>query len=328
MRRREFIAGVGGAAVAWPLAAQAQQGERLPRVGLLIAYTNNAESQISVEPFRKRLEQLGWIDGRSVRIEERWGNDDMDRIRAQAAELVRLEPQVIVTSGARVLPALRQETNTIPIVFAGLSDPVAQGIVASLARPGGNITGFTLLEFPFVGKLLAILKQIAPKVARVGLIYNPNNPSTAFFLRSFEAAAPQLLVQPVALPVHSRAEIEHAIETFAGEPNSGLLLLPDVTTIMYRDLVVTLAARHRLPAAYYLRPFVPAGGLISYGPDYDDIYRRTATYVDRILRGEKPADLPVQQPTKFELAINMKAAKALGLTIPETLLATADEVIQ
>jgi putative ABC transport system substrate-binding protein len=326
MRRREFIAGVGGA-VAWPVMARAQQSGRLPRVGLLMAYANDGENQISV-PFRKRLEELGWIDGRNVRIEERWGNDDMDLIRAQAAELVRLEPQVIVTSGARVLPALRQQTNTIPIVFAGLSDPVSQGIVTSLARPGGNITGFTLLEFPAVGKLLAIFKQIAPNIKRIGAVHNPNNPSNAFYLRSFEAVAPQLLVQSVRLPIYTRAEIERAIETFAGEPNGGLLLTPDVTTIMYRDVVVTLAARYRLPAAYFLRSFVSVGGLISYGPDYDDIYRLTATYVDRILRGEKPADLPVQQPTKFELAINMKAAKVLGLTIPETLLATADEVIE
>jgi putative ABC transport system substrate-binding protein len=325
MRRREFIAALGAAAL--PLSARAQQGAGLPRVGLLMAYANDGENQISV-PFRKRLEELGWIDGRNVRIEERWGNDDMDRIRAQAAELVRLEPQVIVTSGARVLPALRQQTNTIPIVFAGLSDPVSQGIVASLARPGGNITGFTLLEFSAVGKLLAIFKQIAPNIRRVGAVHNPNNPSNAFYLRSFEAVAPQLLVQPVRLPTYTRAEVERAIEAFAGEPNSGLLLTPDVTTIMYRDVVVNLAARYRLPAAYFLRSFVSVGGLLSYGPDYDDIYRRTATYVDRILRGEKPADLPVQQPTKFELAINLKAAKALGLSIPETLLATADEVIE
>ena len=326
MRRREFISLVGGA-VAIPLAAQAQP-DRLPRIALFMGIADDAEGRRRATAFRQALQQLGWKEGSNVRIDERWGVADTEVIRATAIELLQLRPDVIVVQGARAVPILQQATKTIPIVFVSISDPVGRGIVTSMARPGGNITGFQLFEFPVVGKLLETLKQIAPNVTRVALLINPDNPAADFFVRSFEAAAPSLALEPVITRVQNSGDIVGAIERFADKPAGGLLLPPDDTTIVHRKLVVTLAARYKLPAIYSFRIFVADGGLMSYAVDVVDLFRRSAAYVDRILKGEKPGDLPVQAPTKFELTINLKTAKALGLTVPPTLLARADEVIE
>ena len=329
MKRREFITLLGGAA-ARGRSRRARNGRaaseglacstRLPR-------TIRKCRPISTA-FRQALEKLGWTDGRNVRIDYRWGDADPGRIRAHAKELVGLKPDVILVSTALALQPLLQETRSIPIVFTQIADPVGAGLVASLARPGGNITGFTVAEFSMYGKLLEVLKEVAPNVTRVAIISNPDQIPQAGMLRAIEAAAPAFRVQVTVAGARNVAEIERAIDQFAREPNGGLIVLPNPVTIGNRKLVIAMAARHRLPAAYAFRYFVADGGLISYGIDLADQYRQAASYVDRILRGEKPADLPVQQPTKFELVVNLKTAKALGLEIPPTLLARADEVIE
>ena len=326
MRRREFIALIGGGAAAWSLAAQAQP-DRTPRIALFMGIADDAEGRRRAAAFRQALQQLGWKEGSNVRIDERWGVADTEVIRASAIELLQLNPNVIVVQGARAVPILQQATKSIPIVFVSISDPLGRGIVTSMARPGGNVTGFQLFEFSVVGKLLEALKQIAPKVTRVAFLVNPDNPAADFFVRSFEALAPSLAVQPVITHVQNSSDIVGAIETFAHEAG-GLLLPPDDTTIVHRKLVVALAARHKLPAIYSFRVFVADGGLMSYAVDVVDLFRRSASYVDRILKGEKPGDLPVQAPTKFDLTLNLKTAKALGLEVPPTLLARADEVIE
>jgi putative ABC transport system substrate-binding protein len=326
MRRREFITLLGGAA-AWPLAARAQQ--QLRRVGILMPYQEgDVEIRARVEAFRQGLRKLGWTEGSNLRIDERWSADNMGRIRDYAAELVNLNPDVIVVSGRRAVPIVQQQTRSIPVVFVGISDPVASGLVSSLARPGGNLTGFSQIEFSLIEKLVEGLREIAPGITRVALISNPDNPATVLYSRSFEAAAMSLAMRPVIFPVHEPGEIERAIEMFAREPNGGVVFPPDLTILIHRKLVVSLAAKYRLPAVYTNRAYVADGGLMSYGVEVLDLYRGAASYVDRILRGEKPSELPVQQPTKYELLINLKAAMTLGLTVPPTLLARADEVIE
>jgi putative ABC transport system substrate-binding protein len=329
MRRRDFIRLIGGAAAAWPLPARAQQPEGMRRVGVLMAFAeNDPEAQASITVFRQALQKLGWSDGRNVRIDCRWGGADRERISGYAIELVGLKPDVILVSTGLVLQPLRQETRSIPIVFTQTSEPVQNGFVASLGHPGGNITGFTTFEDSVWGKSLEMLKEVAPHVARVAVILNPDQVPQAGMWRAVEVAAPSLGVKATAFPVRNAADIERAINAFASEPNGGLIVLPSGATTVYRELIIALAARHRLPAIYAFRQFIADGGLISYGFDLAEQYRGAAAYVDRILRGEKPGDLPVQQPTKFELVINLKTAKALGLQVPSQLQQLADEVIE
>jgi len=328
MKRRAFITLLGGAA-AWPLRARARQGERMRRIGLLMAVADDGEGQARVTPLKEGLQELGWTDGRNIQIETRFGGADAGRIRAHAAELVALAPDVLVGHATPGTRALRQATSSIPIVMVGVTDPVEQGFVSSLAHPGGNITGFTFVDFQMVGKWLEMLKEAAPGVARAALIFNPDMaPHYYIFLRSFEAEPRSIAVEVTAAPVRNAAEVEEAIVKLAHEPGGGLIVAPDPFTIVHHQLFIRLAQQHRVPAVYYLRTSVAQGALMSYGPDFYDIFRRSASYVDRILKGAKPADLPVQQPTKFELRINLKTAKALGLTIPDKLLALADEVIE
>jgi ABC-type uncharacterized transport system substrate-binding protein len=328
LNRREFITLLGGAA-AWPFAARAQQGERVRRIGVLMPYAeNDAEAQARVAAFREGLQKLGWTEGRHVRIDYRWAGDDADRLRGYAAELVGMTPDVILAGPQTAMSALYRETRTIPIVFAQVGDPVGQGFVASLARPGANITGFVSLEYAIGVKWLELLKQIAPRVIRVAVVYDPANPSWAGYLREIEAGVPSFGVQLSPSAVRDAAAIERAIHTFAGEPDGGLILLPGPVVVRHRELIIALAAKHRLPAVYSFRFYVTSGGLASYSVDNRDLYRRAAAYVDRILKGEKPAELPVQLPTKYELTINLMTAKALGLDVPVSLLARTDEVIE
>ena len=329
MRRREFITLIGGAAAAWPLAARAQQAERVRRIGVLMGVADNREGQARVTALKQGLEELGWIDGRDIQIETRFGGADAGRIRANAAELVAFAPDVLVGHTTAVIRALRQATSSIPIVMAGINDPVEQGFVSSLAHPGGNITGFTFIDFQMVGKWLEMLKEAAPGVSRAALMFNPDAVAHYYvYLRSFEAMPRSIAVEVTATPVRDTAEIEKAIIKLGREPGSGLIVAPDAFTIVHQHLFIRLAQQHRLPAVYAWRTSAAQGALMSYGPDPYDLFRRSASYVDRILKGAKPADLPVQQPTKFELAINLKTAKTLGLEIPTTLLARADEVIE
>ena len=328
MKRREFITLLGGAA-AWPLVARAQQGERVRRIGVLMVSADDPEGQARVTALKQGLQNLGWTDGRNIQIETRFGGADAGRIRVQAAELVALAPDVLVGQGTPVVRALRQATSSIPIVVATVNDPVEQGFVSSLAHPGGNITGFSFIDFQMVGKWLEMLKEAAPGVSRAVLMFNPDTaPYYYLYLRSFEAEPRSIAVEVTAAPVRNTAEIEEAIAKLGREPGGGLIVAPDAFTIVHQHLFIRLAQQHRVPAVYFLRTSVAQGALMSYGPDVYDNFRRSASYVDRILKGAKPADLPVQQPTKFELAINLKTAKALGLTVPETLLARADEVIE
>jgi putative ABC transport system substrate-binding protein len=328
MKRREFIAGLGGA-MAFPLAARAQQRERMRRVGILLPFPeHDAEMQARVRAFRVEFAKLGWSEGINVQFDEHWTTDNMDMVRATAANLVESHPDVIVATGDRVIPVLTQLTRSIPIIMGAASDLAGSGFVESLARPGGNVTGFSIYEFSIIGKSLETLKRIAPSISRVGMIYNPDNSVSAVYFRSFETFARQLAVQPIDFPIHGLADLERALGKLAEQPNGGALVPPDVTAFTLRDQLTALVAHHRVPAIYSNSGYVTSGGLVSYGPDGVETFRRAASYVDRVLRGEKPADLPIQQPTKFQLVINLKTAKALGLTIPETLLATADEVIQ
>ena len=325
MKRREFITLLGGAA-AWPLAARAQQTERVRRIGLLMGTADDREGQDRVTALKQGLQELGWTDGGNIQIETRFGGADVGRIRAHAAELVALAPDVTVGQTTPVIRALRQATSSIPIVMVPVNDPVEQGFVSSLAHPGGNITGFALVDFQMVGKWLEMLKEVAPSVSRAELMFNPDtSPHYYVYLRSFEAEPRSIAVEVTAAPVRNTAEIEEAIAKLGREPGGGLIVPPDAFTIVHHQLFIRLAQQHRVPAVYFLRTSVAQGALMSYGPDPYDLFRRSASYVDRILKGAKPADLPVQQPTKFELAINLKTAKALGLQIPDKLVAIADE---
>jgi putative ABC transport system substrate-binding protein len=327
MRRREFIAGLG--AVAWPLAARAQQSGGVRRIGVLMNLAeDDPESLRRVAAFVQGLEELGWTDGRNVRIDYRSGLADADRYRRYAAELVALAPDIVLTSGASVAVPLLQVSRTVPIVFVQTTDPVGAGLVASLARPGGNTTGFTSSKYSVSGKWLQLLKQIAPSVTRVAVLRTSDTPTGPAEFGIIQATAQSLRVEVNPVNIRDVGEIERAVATFARSANGGLIVTGSALAVVHRDLIVTLAARHKLPAVYYQRAFVAAGGLISYGSSHLDNCRRVAGYVDRILKGERPADLPVQAPVKYETVLNLQAAKALGLTIPETLLATADEVIQ
>jgi putative ABC transport system substrate-binding protein len=327
MRRREFIALLGGAAASVPL-AHAQQANRIRRVGALWPFSEaSSEAQLQFAALRQGLRELGWGD---VQIESRWGGGDVERIRTYAAELVALAPDVIFAYLNAQLAPLARATRTIPIVFVGASDPVGAGYVASLTRPGGNVTGFTLYEPTLAGKWMGVLKEIAPGLARVGLLINPDTAILrgTFYSKEFEAAATSLGIEPVIANVFSAADIEAAIASLAKQPGSGLIVAPDTFSEINGDLIVTLAAEHRVPAVYAIRRLATRGGLMSYGPNTTDAVKRATSYVDRILRGEKPADLPVQAPVKFDLIVNIKAAKALGLTVPESFLLRADEVIE
>ncbi|RXG83722.1 ABC transporter substrate-binding protein [Bradyrhizobium zhanjiangense] len=329
MRRRDFISLLGGTAT-WPLAARAQQHDRTKRIGVLLGATteHDPESEARLSAFRHRLEELGWIDGRTIRIDYRFAGGDADRIRTYVTELVKSAPDLIVANSSPVIAELKQATGTIPIVFAIVNDPVSQGFVASLARPGGNITGFTLIEFEIVGKWLELLKEMAPRTSRAKLLFNPvMGPFFAVWLRDI-AAVSVASIELEPAPVHDRAEIEATMAALARDPGVGLITAADVFTVANRSLIIGLAERYRLPAIYQFRQFAAEGGLISYGPDTADIFHRAAAYVDRILKGANPGDLPVQQPTKFQLVLNLKTAKALGLTAPPSLLARADEVIE
>jgi putative tryptophan/tyrosine transport system substrate-binding protein len=329
MRRRDFITGFAGSVVAWPLAARAQQPEAMRRIGILVSLAaDDRQGQERHATFVQSLRELGWTEGRNVRFETRWAAGNAADMRKYAAELVAFAPDVILAGGGSVVGPLLQATNTVPIVFTGVSDPVGGGLVASLARPGGNATGFTVFEYGMSGKWLELLKEVAPSVKRVAVLRDPGIPQGIGQFGAVQSLGPSLGVEVSPLNVRDAGEIERDITAFAREPNGGLIVTGSGLAIIHRELIVTLAARYKLPAIYFERFFVTGGGLISYGPDLLDQYRRAAAYVDRILKGEKPADLPVQAPTKYETVINLNAAKALSLTVPPTLLSRADEVIE
>jgi putative ABC transport system substrate-binding protein len=331
--RREFITLLGGA-VAWPLAARAQQGDRVRRIGVLMpGDENDPEEKRRLSAFTQAFADLGWTDGRSVRIDLRWGGGDINRIRAFAQELVSLQPDVIVTNGVPVTAAVQRETRTIPIVFASLGDPVASGIVARLGRPGGNITGFASFEATLGGKWLELLSEVAPSLKRAAIMFNPDMFSTLpaaapVYMSSLETAARLLKVVPTITPVHDEVEIETAITDLGREPGSGLVVIPEASVIAHRAPIILAVARNNVPAVYGDSVFARDGGLLSFGVDRVDTSRRAASYVDRILRGAKPAELPVQLSTKFEMAVNLKTAKALGLAVPPSIRLGADEVIE
>jgi putative tryptophan/tyrosine transport system substrate-binding protein len=326
--RRKFLATLGGAAAAWPLAARAQQREKMRRIGVLMNLTaDDPEAQARLAAFLQGLQEGGWAVGRNVRVDIRWSAGDMDLMRRQAAELVALAPDVFLASALAAVP-LHRATRTIPIVFAALTDPVANGLVESLARPGGNVTGFTPAEYGMSAKWLELLKDVAPRVTRTAVLFEADNRAAMPQFSAIQAVAASFGVELIPAGLRDAGEIERAVTAFARTPNGGLIVTRTTEAIMHRGSIIALAARHRLPAVYPLRVFVADGGLISYGPDIVDQYRRAASYVDRILRGEKPADLPVQAPTKYEFVINLKTARTLGLEVPPTLLARADEVIE
>ena len=331
MKRREFITLLGGAA-AWPLAARAQQGERVRRLAVMMGGRNadtDPEGRAWFSAFRQGLEDLGWVEGRNFRADYRWPAGDLDRMRVIAKEFADLQPDVLVAGNTPAVISLLRETRTIPIVFTLLSDPVGTGVVASLARPGGNATGFTAFEYSLAGKWLEMLKDIAPAVTRVALLFNPEtSPYAKHYLSFIETAAPTFKVVVTSASIRSVSEMEAAVTAHAREPGGGLVVLPDTFTFANRGTLISAAAHNRVPAIYALRGQAVDGGLVSYGPDTVDLWRRSAAYVDRILRGANPAELPVQQPTKYELLINLRAAKALGIEVPPTLLARADEVIE
>jgi len=322
MKRREFITLLGGAAVSWPLAARAQQGERVRRIGTITSFAaDDRASQPRLAAFRQGLQQLGWTEGRNVIFEARWAAGDAERIRRGAAELVALAPDVILAATSPSVAALLQVTRTVPIVFVQVADPVGAGFVASLAQPGGNATGFTIYEYTLGPKWLELLKEIAPHVTRAGLLRDPGNVAEIGLFGAVRTAAPAMGIDTTPLTLREAGEIERGVAAFAREPNGGLIVLGSAGSVVHREQIITLAAQHRLPTVYPDQLFVTTGGLISYGPNRLDQYRRAAGYVDRILKGEKPADLPVQAPTKYDLVVNVKAAKALGLAVPPTLLA-------
>ena len=329
MRRREFITLLGGTVAPWPLAAWAQQGEQMRRIGVLLGATaDDMEFQAWVGAFRQALQELGWIDGRNVRIDTHWATFNVAGIRKHAEELAALAPDVILAPGASTVGPLLQATRTVPIVFPIMADPVAGGFVDSLARPGGNTTGFMLFEYSISGKWLEMLKQIAPDVTRVAVLGDTSTPTGPAQFGVIQAVAPSLRVEVTSLNKRDAGEIERTVTAFARSPNGGLIVTAGGRALLNRDLIIKQAALHKLPAIYFDRSFVAAGGLISYGPDRIDMWRKAAGYVDRILKGEKPADMPVQAPTKYQLVINLKTAKALGLDVPMHLQQTADEVIE
>ena len=327
--RREFITLLGGAA-AWPLAARAQQADRMRLIGVLMAYAeNDAEGQAWVATFREGLQKLGWAEGRNIRIDTRWATPDVEAMQRFAKELVALQPDLILSQSTPTTAALLQQTRTIPIIFANITDPIGSGFVASFPRPGGNVTGFILMEPTMAGKWLELLKEVAPRVNRVAFLFNPATAAyLEYYMNPFKAAASSFGVEAIAAPVHDRSELESVFATQAREPNGSLIVMPDSFLNAHRVEIKSLAARYRLPAVYPYRLYTKVGGLLSYGNDVFDNYRRAAGYVDRILKGEKPADLPVQAPTKFELVINLKTAKALGLDVPLFLQQRADDVIE
>jgi putative ABC transport system substrate-binding protein len=331
MRRREFITLVGGAAATWPLVARAQQPDRVRRIGVLtaLAATDQAAKR-QLSAFARQLEELGWAEGRNLQIDYRWGAGDPEQMQVFARELVELQPDVILARSTPVTAALLRQTRTIPIVFTVVSDPVGEHFVESLSRPGGNVTGFTNVEFSLTGKWLELLKEVAPGIKRVAFIFDPKvSPGGgSYYTHLIEASAATSAVVPTVAPVHDAVEIELAIGEFVREQNGGLVVLPDATTVGHRELIVALAARHRVPTIYAFRDIVADGGLISYGIDVVEQYRQAAGYVDRILKGAKPAELPVQLPAKFEITINLKTAKTLGLDVPLLLQQRADEVIE
>jgi putative tryptophan/tyrosine transport system substrate-binding protein len=329
MRRREFITLLGGTVVAWPIAANAQP-ERMHRIGVLMAVAeSDTDVRSGVALFQQRLQELGWKDGGNIRIDYRWGNADAGQIQALAKELVSLQPDVLVAHSTPSAKGLLQATHSIPIVFLTVTDPLGQGLVPSLSHPGGNITGFSVFEFSLGTKWVEVLKQIAPETRRVTAIFNPvTAPYYGPYLRAIEAAAAAIPIEFVAVQVRSEAEIENAIRNVGSAPNEGLFVLPDSHNVVHRKRIIALAAEYRLPTIYYFRYFASDGGLIAYGPDEMDLFVRTAGYVDRILKGTSPSDLPVQQPTKFELVINLNTANLLGLNVPDRLLALADAVIE
>jgi putative ABC transport system substrate-binding protein len=329
IHRRELIVTLGGAA-AWPVTARAQKGERVRHIGVFMpAAADNAETyRARIEAFQQALGQLGWTIDRNLRIDTRWATTNADRMRTFAAELVALAPDVILASGDTAMPALRQATRTVPIVFVQVADPVGAGFVDSLARPGGNVTGFMVFEFSLSGKWLELLKQLAPGVTRAAVLRDPTVGTGTSQFAVIQAVASSLGVEAIPVNVYDAGEIERSVGAFARSDNGGLIVTAGALTLAHRDLISALATQHRLPAVYPYRYFAAAGGLISYGPDVIDPYRRAAGYVDRILKGEKPADLPVQAPTKYELVINLKTAKAIGIELPATVLARADEVIE
>jgi putative ABC transport system substrate-binding protein len=332
IRRREFIFTLGGAAVVWPLAARTQQPERMRRVGVLMnGAATETMPQSYVAAFVQELRQLGWTEGRNLHIDVRWNAGDAALARIYAAQLIGLTPDVILTASTTNLTVIQQATNTVPVVFAQVSDPVEQGFVASITKPGGNITGFSMYEFSVGGKWVDLLKEIAPSLARVAVMFNPDtSPQSKFFMRSVEAAAPSHGVQAIAAPVRTTTEIEAALQNFSREPNGGLILPTDTFTRLRSKLIAELAERHRLPSISAYGDFAQDGGLMYYGAfiNLPDQYRQAASYVDRILRGEKPGDLPIQRAVKYTLVINLKTAKALGLTVPLPLTGLADEVIE
>jgi ABC-type uncharacterized transport system substrate-binding protein len=328
MKRRQFITLLGGAA-AWPATARAQQPDRVRRVGLLTSFAaDDPEARARVAAFMEGLQALGWVEHRNVRVDYRWSAGDAETIRRHAAELVALAPDVILSQSTPALAALQKATRTIPIVFVSVSDPVGDGLVASLAKPGGNITGFSNYEPTLAGKWLELVREVAARVERIAILFHPGTAPHSIFLPPMEAAASSLAVKLIPARVHNNTEIESAIATLGREPGGGLFAMPDSFTNVHRKSIIASAALHRVPAIYAFRFWAADGGLMTYGVDVRDQYRRAASYVDRIFKGEKPADLPVQQPTKFELAINLKTAKALGLEVPPTVLARADEVIE
>jgi putative ABC transport system substrate-binding protein len=330
MRRREFIAALGSASAAWPMAALAQQSERMRRIGVLSSLAEtDVEAQAWDTAFRKRLVELGWTDGRNVHIDYRWGAGSVDRMRLFAKELVQLSPDALVTISTAATAALQAETHTIPIVFAWVSDPVGSGFVSSLAHPGGNITGFLNIETSVIGKWLTLMREIAPQVSRIGFLYNPETaPFARYYLDTFRSVTSALAIEAIDAPVHNTEELEAFMTKLGSEGSAGLFVMSDTSMVVYRKTIYSLAERCRLPTIYPYRVFAAEGGLMSYGVDVADLLQGAASYIDRILRGEKPNELAVQQPTRFELVVNVKTAKMLGLTIPTSMIVAAQEVIE